>query len=213
MVEMSERRPTKRERREEGRRQREELARQQRRRDAYRRAWIGVGVVAAAAVVLSVFLLSGDDQPGSAGPPEGVQDFEVAGRSHVTGPVDYEQDPPVGGDHADRWLNCAAYDFPVPNENAVHSMEHGAVWITYSPDLPVDQVQTLEALADQGYILVSPYLTLEDPVVVSSWGHQLRLQSADDPRLEQFIQAFRQGPDTPELGGPCTGGITPGEAG
>ena len=69
---------------------------------------------------------------------------------------------------------------------------HGAVWITYRPDLPIDQVQTLEALADQGFILVSPYLTLEDPVVASSWGHQLRLESADDPRLEQFIQILLQ---------------------
>jgi hypothetical protein len=209
---MSERRPTKRERREEGRRQREELARQQRRRDSYRRAWIAIGVVAVVAVVASLFLLSGGDDPGSGDPPAGVENFEVASRSHVQGPVDYPQDPPVGGDHAGVWLNCGAYDFPVPNENAVHSMEHGAVWITYSPDLPVDQVRTLEALADQGFVVVSPYLTLEDPVVASSWGHQLRLQSADDPRLEEFIRAFRQGPDTPELGAACTGGITP-EAG
>ena len=210
---MSERRPTKRERRDEGRRQREELARQQRRRDAYRRAWIAIGVVAAAAVVVSLFLLSGDDAPGTGDPPQGVENFEVASRSHVQGPVDYPQDPPVGGDHAGEWLNCAAYDFPIPTENAVHSMEHGAVWITYSPELPIDQVRTLEALADQGFVLVSPYLTLEDPVVASSWGHQLRLENADDPRLEEFIRAFRQGPDTPELGAACTGGITPNQGG
>ncbi|MET1012769.1 MAG: DUF3105 domain-containing protein [Actinomycetota bacterium] len=207
---MSVPRPTKRERREEGRRHREELARRQRRRDTYRKAWIGVGGLAAAAIVGSVLLLGEEEPSGPARPPAGVEDFAVDNRGHVEGPVQYEQDPPAGGDHNPAWLNCAAYEQPIPNENAVHSLEHGAVWITYAPGLPPDDVQTLDDLAGQGHVLVSPYLTLVDPIVVSSWGHQLRLDSAQDPRLEEFIRAFKEGPDTPELGAPCTGGVSPG---
>ncbi len=53
----------------------------------------------------------------------------------------------------------------ISNENAVHSLEHGAVWITYRPDLPGGQVETLRDLAQgQTYILVSPYPDLPSPV-------------------------------------------------
>jgi hypothetical protein len=58
---------------------------------------------------------------------------------HVGGNIDYDQDlgiPPAGGPHNPSWQNCGFYDELVRDENAVHSLEHGAVWITYQPDLP-----------------------------------------------------------------------------
>ena len=62
----------------------------------------------------------------------------------------------------------------------------------------------------QHYVLVSPYPDLPTPVVASAWSRQVQLGSVDDPRLEQFITAFRLGLLAPERGGPCTGGV--GEA-
>ena len=86
-------------------------------------------------------------------------------------------------------------------------MEHGAVWITYRPDLPTDQVDRLRQLAHrEQYVIVSPYLGLPAPVVASAWARQLRLDSAIDPRLTQFVRAFALGDQAPERGGPCTGG-------
>jgi hypothetical protein len=121
--------------------------------------------------------------------------------------VDYAQTPPAGGEHNPVWQNCGFYEEPISDENAVHSLEHGAVWITYQPDLSEDQISTLRDLAEsQTYILVSPYPGLDSPVVASAWGKQLQLESADDPALEQFISAYRQGPQTPEPGAACTGG-------
>jgi hypothetical protein len=129
-------------------------------------------------------------------------------RSHTGEPVSYPQTPPVGGPHNPVWQNCGFYSEPVRNENAVHSMEHGAVWITYRPDLPGGQVETLRDLAQgRNYVLVSPYPGLPSPVVASAWGKQLQLDSADDPRLEQFVSAYSQGPQTPEPGATCSGGV------
>ena len=140
--------------------------------------------------------------------PEGVQSFWVLTQYHTTEPVLYEQIPPVGGDHDPVLQNCGFYEEPVRNENAVHSLEHGAVWITYSPDLPADQVEALRALASgHTHMLVSPYPGLPTPVVASAWGEQLWLEEAYDPRLEQFVSAFEQGPQNPEPGAPCSGGI------
>ncbi|MDX6381785.1 MAG: hypothetical protein QOI57_2809 [Rubrobacteraceae bacterium] len=175
-----------------------------------RRTWTWIIVAIIVLILIGAFLavvLVDRGQQAASQPPEGVQTFENLSRNHTPNPVSYEQTPPVGGDHNPVWQNCGYYSSPVQNENAVHSMEHGAVWITYQPDLSSDQVEALRNLAhDNTYVLVSPYPDLPAPVVASAWGKQLQLDSANDPRLEQFVSAFREGPQTPEPGAPCIGG-------
>ena len=167
---------------------------------------IGGILVAVIGAFIAVILVNSRQQAAST--PEGVESFAIPSRNHVEGTVSYPQTPPVGGDHNPVWQNCGFYSSPVRNENAVHSMEHGAVWITYQPDLPSDQVEVLRNLAhDNTYVLVSPFLDSPAPVVASAWGKQLQLDSANDPRLEQFVSAFREGPQAPERGAPCTNGI------
>jgi hypothetical protein len=139
------------------------------------------------------------------GPPEGTKQFAGLVQDHTTGPVTYEQVPPVGGAHYPRWQVCGYYDAPIQNERGVHSMEHGAVWITYSPDLPADQVRTLSSMVTgHSHLLISPYPGLPSPVVASAWGEQLVLQSVSDPRLAAFVAYFEQGPQTPEPGATCS---------
>jgi len=146
---------------------------------------------------------------------------QALGHAHVTGPVQYSVTPPVGGDHNAVWMNCGVYDKPVPNERAVHNLEHGAVWITYQPSLPQAQVDQLRAFVARQtvvsisghstgsrYMDLTPYPGLPTPVVVSSWGFQLRVSSVTDPRLQQFVNLFRASPKyTPEYGGECTGAV------
>ncbi|WP_141576365.1 DUF3105 domain-containing protein [Actinomadura sp. WMMA1423] len=131
------------------------------------------------------------------------------GRGHVGGTVDYETDPPMGGDHDPVWQNCDArvYDAPVRNEHAVHSLEHGAVWITYRPGVAPDQLDVLKGkVAAADYTMLSPYPAQDSPVVLTAWGRQVRLQEASDPRVDRFLRAFVKGPQTPEPGAPCSGG-------
>lgn len=204
---MSDRRLTKHERREQARHERRQLLQAQRRHALHRKIWIAVGVVAACVATVAIAFLPQDSEQDSTESPDGVRDFAVSNQNHVDGVVDYPQDPPVGGDHNPTWLNCGYYDQRITKENAVHSMEHGAAWITYRPGLSQEEVQLLrDAASGQDFIVVSPYPELRAPVVSSSWGHQLELDGADDPRLQGFLRAFRLGPDTPEIGAPCTGG-------
>jgi hypothetical protein len=139
---------------------------------------------------------------------QGVETFAGLTQNHSSDPVEYAQNPPVGGDHAPVWMNCGFYNQEIPSELAVHALEHGAVWITFSPNLPADQVQKLQQLAHaNSYALVTQYSGLPSPVVASAWGRQLKLDSVNDPRLDQFVRAYAQGPTTPEPGAPCTGGV------
>ena len=128
---------------------------------------------------------------------------------HVAGPIDYKESPPTGGAHNVVWQNCGIYDVAIHNEHAVHSLEHGAVWITYRGDLPQDQVQMLRRVASDDFMLLSPFSGLKAPVVASAWNHQIALDGAADPRLPLFIEQYKNNPQTtPEFGAPCAGGTS-----
>lgn len=173
--------------------------------DLFRRAIAAIATVALVVGIASVWTprLAALADAG----PTGVQAFEITERTHVDTTVDYPQAPPVGGNHSSKWQNCGYYSEPIAPENAVHSLEHGAVWITYRPDLAEEQIESLSNLAQsQDHLLVSPYAGLKSPVVVSSWGRQMELPSSTDPRLQRFIETFRQSKLAPESGGPCTEG-------
>ena len=171
---------------------------------------VGAAAVVIAAIVGMVgwAILSEADEREAAGNLEAVKEYDYEGGAHVQGEVDYTESPPVGGEHAPVWLNCGVYDEPAPSENAVHSLEHGAVWVTYDPSLSEDAVETLEETLPDTYTLLSPYEgEMPSKIVASAWGVQLELDSADDPRLKGFIEEYRQGPQTPEPGAACTGGV------
>ena len=145
-------------------------------------------------------------QPPPENPPEGVRTYPATTNRNLNESITYDQDPPTNGDHAPYWQNCGFYSSPVENEAAVHSLDHGAVWVTYQPDLPDDQVAILLDLARQQYVLVSPYPGLSVPVVATAWRNQLELTGADDPRLQQFVDQFRVSETAPRSGNGCTGG-------
>lgn len=168
-----------------------------------------IGGIALFAVVLVLGILVASNQANaSTASIQGLLTFADLERGHTNGIVAYAQNPPAGGQHNPAWQNCGVYSEPVQNENAVHSLEHGAIWITYQPDLPADQLEQLQKLTRRsGYRLLSPYPDLPVPIVASAWGYQVQLEQADDPRLLTFIRKYEQSPLGPEPGAACTGGV------
>jgi len=141
---------------------------------------------------------------------EGVQVVEFAGGQHIQQPtqVAYTHSPPMGGAHDFAWAACngVVYDAPVRSENLVHSLEHGAVWIAYDPArVSGPALDALRARVDgEQYMVLSPYPDLDQPISLQSWGHQLFVDAADDPRIGQFVDLVVFHPDlTPEPGAPC----------
>lgn len=127
---------------------------------------------------------------------------------HVKASVKYNTSPPVGGNHSYVWVDCTGTVYPqaIANENAVHGLEHGAVWITYQPGLAASQVTTLAALVTgQNYTFMSPYPGLKSPISLQAWGYRLAVNSASDPRVKQFISALRNNSKVaPEYPGQCS---------
>ncbi|MFD8596293.1 DUF3105 domain-containing protein [Kitasatospora sp. NPDC059646] len=142
-------------------------------------------------------------------PIEGVKTWDNLSRTHVQTEVKYPQTPPVGGDHNPVWATCMGnvYDQPIKNENAVHSLEHGAVWVTYNGKATPDDIKTLgDKVKATQYSMMSPYPDEEGTITLSAWGTQLVVDSAKDPRIEQFFTKYVQGPQTQEPGASCSSG-------
>lgn len=182
-----------------------------------RRAWLiyGTGALVVAAIIASVaFVITGEvrqreeTKAAATRPIDGEQGFPDQSRNHTREPVSYPRTPATGGDHAPVWTNCGIYTEPVEQTRAVHSLEHGAVWLSYRPDLAMEQIAALTSLAvGQDYLLVSPVPGQVSPVTVTAWGKQLSVDSGSDERLAPFIKKYRQGPQTPEPGAVCSGGV------
>jgi hypothetical protein len=138
----------------------------------------------------------------------GIAHKTFTGGDHKAGPISYPESPPIGGPHSQIWADCDGTVYPnqIASENAVHSLEHGAVWITYKPGLPAEQLDVLTKLASgQPYTLLTPYAGLKSNVSLQAWGYQLFVDSATDNRVERFIKALRQSQtNTPELGASCS---------
>lgn len=173
-------------------------------------ATVAVVLFAVSAIGYAVYQANSNaisDDPADIGE---IAEFEyAAGQEHVMTDVDYTESPPVGGPHDGYWADCdgAIYDQQVRSENAVHSLEHGAVWITYDPDeISGDDLRVLTGyVQNQSYILMSPYAGLSAPISLQSWNHQLFVEAVDDPRINEFIQTLRQNPEEyPELNATCS---------
>jgi hypothetical protein len=131
-----------------------------------------------------------------------------ASHNHVEGILQYDSSPPVGGNHSQYWADCTGTVYPnaIANENAVHMLEHGAVWITYKPGLAKADVDNLAKLVTgQDRMAMSPYPNLKSAVSLQAWGYQLFVNSPTDPRIQQFIDALRFNPKTtPEPSATCS---------
>lgn len=170
-------------------------------------------VVAVAFASILVVAACGDEpEDGGADEVEGVVVESGQPNGHVADPT-YDADPPSGGDHIAVWLDCGVYDVPVPNGNAVHSLEHGAVWFAYDPGLDAADVETLIELARTraDRVIVAPYPGLDTPIAAVAWERRLETDSADDPRLQEFLDTYVNGDAAPEPAVTCAGGVTPTE--
>ena len=161
---------------------------------------VPLGVIAIAIVGYIIFLAVRPDI-------EGVVTFGSQDRTHDIQVIFPESAlPPVGGAHHPTWLNCGIYLEEVPVSNAVHSLEHGAVWVAYDPTLPAADIADLrDMVRGDGFVLLSPYPGLQSPVVATAWTAQLELDGVADARLPDFIGRFKG--KGPEAGATCSGGV------
>ncbi|SFN37360.1 DUF3105 domain-containing protein [Mycetocola miduiensis] len=174
----------------------------------------GVAIVAflVTALVIATPRSASYTAGGSGAEIEGVETFTNTNK-HVETAVQYAQTPPAGGDHNPAWLNCGVYTEPQANENAVHSLEHGAIWVTYDPSISAEELDLLKTKLPSTFVILSPFEGLPSPIVLSGWDVQLQVDEASDERIGEFLEEYWKSGDVPEPNAPCTGAVDgPGKA-
>jgi hypothetical protein len=200
---------TKAERKEQARRERLELQRRMARARRNRR--LGLVLLLAVVISVGVFALTRPSaavptprealaqaaearQAAGCGPVESIGPYQPRDqdRAHISAaqPLalsSYPSVPPTSGPHNDIPLGAGVYDDPPPVDRVIHSLEHGAVAIWYSPDAGGEELERLRAFYEEpnvgSRVIVAPYdypdqgtagvLPAGDDMALVAW-HQLR---------------------------------------
>lgn len=128
---------------------------------------------------------------------------------HTDQPVEYDIVPPVSGEHATNPAQCGIHATVIPNENFVHTLEHGAVALVYRPDIPEEDIRALEEIAGDfdSHTVAAPNPEMDDPITIAAWAHLMRLDEVDEDAIREFIEVFRQGGASPEAGQECPNSV------
>lgn len=180
---------TKKERREKRREEQRELQRLQQKKSSRQSAvkW-AVAIIAIIFVIYGLFLLISrtvTQRPG--------ESIAIQGREHI--PVgsehpEYNSNPPTSGSHDAQPTDWGVYQKELKDENVIHSMEHGGIWISYQPSIDDEMKEKLEAIGKKysGSVVVSPRAKNDSLIALASWGRLEKLSSFDKERIVEFIK-------------------------
>ena len=161
--------------------------------------WIVIVVVV---LGLGVWALVGWAKGAGPQTPDQSVFYEAQSRDHIEPGTEhpaYNSNPPSGGWHYALTAKKKYYTEPVPDENALHNLEHGDVWITYSPNLPEEVKDSLKKYAFSK-IVISPREANDTDIAIVAWEHvdafNLEGGVVPDERIRDFIKRYRnKGPE------------------
>jgi hypothetical protein len=156
--------------------------------------WVAIG---AAAVVLVIGVLVaqsfgvGESAGRNTGPASGGGDHPPEGQA-----VPYASYPPTYGPH---WAptTWGFHTETVPDERAVHNLEHGGVVASYN-NIPAESLAALQALLNtypkdkygEVKLVIRPYDKITaGTVVLTAWSWVDELPAYDEARVRRFMDA------------------------
>ncbi len=116
----------------------------------------------------------------------------IEGREHISTTQKnkkYKTNPPTSGAHYGTAQPGGFYNRSIQDENAVHSLEHGYIWITFK-DQSKNVLDELKKIAKRyPYRVVISYRKENDsPLALASWGRLLKLNNFDKKKIMEFIE-------------------------
>ena len=88
----------------------------------------------------------------------------------------------------------------MPDEVAVHNMEHGGVLIRYDcPQGCAELVTKLVAITEQfSKVILSPLSKMDTTIALTAWGYLDKFNDLDSERILVFIDQHLNSPESPE---------------
>jgi hypothetical protein len=149
----------------------------------------GIGILVAGGAIYGLVILS--RQSGIVKEQIG-ESFPIQGQTHIavgaTHPA-YNSDPPTSGWHYAQPANWGVYQNELPDEQLIHNLEHGGIWISYK-GIDDATISALEKIAkSESKIILEPRSKDDAPIVLASWGRLQKLQIFDEAAVRNFISA------------------------
>lgn len=150
-------------------------------------------VVALAGIGIWIAMTAGNAGQSPAQSP--AQSFAIQGRQHVaTGESHppYNSNPPTSGWHYEQSATWGVHDSQLPDEQLVHNLEHGGVWISYQPSLDVQAIDRLREITRKyrSKVILTPRAKDDSKIALAAWGKLDTLDTFDEARILAFINAF-----------------------
>lgn len=188
---------------------REERARR-RAQEGQRNRLLAIGGIAAVLLLVAWWAygqLTAPTPPAEGTPILGPQEVPIQGFEHIAPGQEhpaYNSNPPTSGWHYSQPAEAGVYSEPIPDENLIHSMEHGYVIISYNcatlsetgcPDL-VAKLTDLFNREGAWKQIVVPRPELDTTIALTAWGWIDKFNEYDEARILSFIARFRdRGPE------------------
>src|SRR3989338_9292633 len=125
--------------------------------------------------------------------PRPGESIAIQGRDHISvgsSHPEYNSNPPTSGPHYAQPTPWGVYQDELKDENVIHSMEHGGIWISYQSGIDDETKAKIEAIGKKysGSVVVSPRSTNDSSIALASWGRLEKLSSFDEARILEFIK-------------------------
>jgi hypothetical protein len=122
-----------------------------------------------------------------------VEEFTIEGTAHIAPgqTTNYNTNPPTSGSHYAQPANWAFYDRELKDEQLVHNLEHGGIWISYK-DLDEQGLERLKTIAKNNpdSVIVTERQKNDNPIVVASWGKMMRLIEVDEAVTQKSLDRY-----------------------
>jgi hypothetical protein len=157
--------------------------------------WLAIGA-AGVVIVIGVLIAQsfgvGESAGRYTGPGSGVGNHPPDGQA-----IPYPSYPPTYGPHWPSPTTWGYHSEPVPDERAVHNLEHGGVVASYN-NIPAESLGALQALLTtypkdkygEVKLVIRPYDKIAPgTIVLTAWNWVDELPAYDEARVIRFLNA------------------------
>jgi hypothetical protein len=164
------------------------------------------GIVAVAIIIAAIAFYSRQQSPLAdvdlSAVPDASVEYPTQGRDHIEvgDPHDpYNSNPPTSGPHASP-LRTDTYTRQYPDENLIHNLEHGHIWLSYQDEGDSETIDLLRSIQSQfpSSVIVTFRPNNDARIAVAAWQRLLKLEEPDENQIMAFISRYRD--KAPESG-------------
>jgi hypothetical protein len=126
--------------------------------------------------------------------PDNSVAYESLGREHINlgdEHIPYNSNPPTSGPHASP-LRTRVYTSDMPDENLIHNLEHGHIWLSYRDSDDEETLSLFRQFQSQftSSVIVTHRPANDSRIAVAAWTRLLKLDDPDEEQILAFIRRY-----------------------